>query len=324
MYHMSMFTPSRVLCRRLSRSLVAALLLVACVLALPHPAAAASDHTRIPQDHYPSLYVHYATAANTYASWTDLDNPITNNNPSAIVYVTPVWNPGGVYASAFDYANVGVWYNIATNKWSIFNEDNSPMPIGAAFNVLGLAQDYAPGYAYTVTAAALSANGSSADLPIAIFPEQVLFAIPTWNGVYDTHPLGVFYHYETGHWALFHEDGAPLVPGAAYNVRIDSPNAIYYAHTATSANSQYGYTSLDNGDITDGDPNGIVFVMQHWTEKHCFQTTYGLICNWPLAWSNSAVSVFYQPVLQRWCIYNDTGAAMPVGAQFNIFDGPML
>jgi len=35
---------------------------------------------------------------------------------------------------------VGVWYDPATDKWVIFNEDTSDMPVGVVFNVLVILQ----------------------------------------------------------------------------------------------------------------------------------------------------------------------------------------
>lgn len=173
MFRTALFTPSRVLCRLLVRCLIAILLAAACALALLHPAVA-SGHPLTPKSCggacclcERTVYVHYATAANTTSSWTDLDNSITNTNPSASVYVTRVWNPGGVSATAFDWASVGVWYNTATNKWSIFNEDNSPMPVGTAFNVYAITGEGGAPYDYPYfvsPATAATISGSSFDI----------------------------------------------------------------------------------------------------------------------------------------------------------------
>ncbi|OLE29924.1 MAG: hypothetical protein AUG44_02540 [Actinobacteria bacterium 13_1_20CM_3_71_11] len=75
-------------------------------------------------------FAHTASAANSSADYTDLDNPATNGHPNAVLIVTPTWGN-----SVYDNHNIGVWYH--DGKWSIFSEDdNSPIPAQATFNVL--------------------------------------------------------------------------------------------------------------------------------------------------------------------------------------------
>lgn len=77
----------------------------------------------------PNIFVHTATVSNTFDNWTYIDHPVTNGNPAAHVIVTQNWSVNGVYN---DKA-IGVWYT--GTHWAIFNQDESPMPEGAAFNV---------------------------------------------------------------------------------------------------------------------------------------------------------------------------------------------
>ena len=80
-----------------------------------------------------SVFVHTTTSGNTiYFDTTEIDNPLTNGNPNAIVVVTPNWNPGGV-GGTNDNHPVGVYYDGI--KWAIFNQDGGGMPLNAAFNV---------------------------------------------------------------------------------------------------------------------------------------------------------------------------------------------
>jgi hypothetical protein len=82
-----------------------------------------------------SAFVHVANPHNTKSNFTIIDNPLTNNNPTAILMVTQNWSPpinkGGVY----NPQSIGVWYT-DEGKWSIFNQDrHAMMPEGTAFNV---------------------------------------------------------------------------------------------------------------------------------------------------------------------------------------------
>ena len=72
-----------------------------------------------------------ATKENNYcnSTCTTLDNPDLNNNPAAIIWVTPVLKDG----LNLNPHSIGVYY--FENKWRIFNWDQKPMPPGAEFKV---------------------------------------------------------------------------------------------------------------------------------------------------------------------------------------------
>ena len=79
------------------------------------------------------VFVHTATTDNISSNWTVIDNPLTNDNPTALLTVTQNWNPGGS-GDVYNNHEVGVWYD--GSKWAIFNQDEEAMPEGASFNVL--------------------------------------------------------------------------------------------------------------------------------------------------------------------------------------------
>ncbi len=83
---------------------------------------------------FDSAFVHRATSENISANSTYLDNPLTNDNPNVILYVTQNFNPEGK-GGTYNNHPVGVWYDSNRQRWAIFNQDREPMPIGAAFNV---------------------------------------------------------------------------------------------------------------------------------------------------------------------------------------------
>ncbi|MFN2270029.1 MAG: hypothetical protein ACK2US_04275, partial [Anaerolineae bacterium] len=61
---------------------------------------------------------------------------LTNKTPSALVFATQNWNPGGGLGGTYNAHPVGMWYSVAAGRWAVFNEDGAAMPAGAAFNVL--------------------------------------------------------------------------------------------------------------------------------------------------------------------------------------------
>ncbi len=79
-------------------------------------------------------FVHRAAPPNTVGNATYLDNPLTNGEPDAEVSVTQNWNPGGGNGVYNDHP-VGVLYDEDVEKWLVYNEDDSRMPEGAAFNI---------------------------------------------------------------------------------------------------------------------------------------------------------------------------------------------
>ncbi len=79
-------------------------------------------------------FVHRAAPPNTFGNVTYLDAPLLNGRPGADVSVTQNWNPGGGNGVYNDHP-VGVLYDEDADRWLVYNEDDAPMPNGAAFNV---------------------------------------------------------------------------------------------------------------------------------------------------------------------------------------------
>ena len=80
------------------------------------------------------VFIHRATADNTSAHITTIDNPLCNGDANAILIVTHNWNQDTA-SPPYETVPVGVWYNGA--QWTIFHENTSAaMPVGRAFNVM--------------------------------------------------------------------------------------------------------------------------------------------------------------------------------------------
>jgi hypothetical protein len=85
-----------------------------------------------------AAFVHTATVANKLsANGTDIDNPMCNGDPNAILLVTQKLNPSGI---VYNNSPIGVYYNTTRSKWEIFNENNVAIPTNAQFNVLVIKQ----------------------------------------------------------------------------------------------------------------------------------------------------------------------------------------
>jgi len=85
-----------------------------------------------------AAFVHTATVANKLsANGTDIDNPMCNGDPNAILIVTQKLNPSGL---AYNNSPIGVYYNTIRSKWEIFNENSTAITTNAQFNVLVIKQ----------------------------------------------------------------------------------------------------------------------------------------------------------------------------------------
>jgi hypothetical protein len=79
-------------------------------------------------------FVHYTEPVNTAKDRTYLDNPLTNGEPEAVLAVTQNRSPGGGRGASNDHP-IDVIYDTDARKWAIYNDDDAPMPDGAAFNI---------------------------------------------------------------------------------------------------------------------------------------------------------------------------------------------
>ena len=173
------------------------------------------------------LFTATATPANSLDGFTRLDNACLDNTPGAIVIVTHNVNPGGSATVFLDNHPFGVFYSAP--YWYIFHEDDTPILPGDNFNVLWDKLAYDGGTYGVFVQAATSANSFSdyttIDAPsLDNQPNRRLLVTPNWNpggapGVYNNHPIGVFYDTYTGHWCIFNEDRAPIQPGTFFNVK---------------------------------------------------------------------------------------------------------
>ncbi|MDT0555842.1 DUF7452 domain-containing protein [Patiriisocius hiemis] len=76
---------------------------------------------------------HTATAANISGNWTEIDHPLLDNNPDAVLVFTHNWGATGDSSNVILDKTLGVWYT--GSKWAIYTEDLSPMPQDIEFDI---------------------------------------------------------------------------------------------------------------------------------------------------------------------------------------------
>jgi len=75
--------------------------------------------------------VHTVTAENSVNNWSLIDNPLLNNNPNAIFFITKTWTNG-----IYDSSHVGIWYSESAARWSVYNEDGfTPLQLNSTYNI---------------------------------------------------------------------------------------------------------------------------------------------------------------------------------------------
>lgn len=159
-----------------------------------------------------------AYSANTFGHLYLVDHPLSNQSTTR-VWATHNYNPPEI-PSQYLNTQIGVWF---PNPWSIFNQ-NTSLPIGGtAFNVLvGIPTDATRNdQTFTHIATAATIIGHQTMLDHASINGNVnarLIVTPNWNGVYNNHPLGVWYN--GSRWLVFNQDGAAMPADTGFNVII--------------------------------------------------------------------------------------------------------
>lgn len=168
--------------------------------ASPMPAAP-SFNILVVQKASASVFVQHAKGSNTQGNHTFINSKLLNGNPRASIQITQDFNPGGTPSGTFNDHPVGVRYYASKKRWAIFNEDNKPMPIGAAFSVMVGSAPSGGGKTGLVTVTkfdrhigTILVNNSASNGN----PNNVTFVTQVFNpggkgAIGDAHPLEVAY-----------------------------------------------------------------------------------------------------------------------------------
>ena len=168
-----------------------------------------------------AAFTHVATAANIIGNYTVIDHPLTNDHPEAILLVTQNLTPSVVR----NPSPIGVWYSSSREKWTIFNEDTSAMPVNAAFNVEVL-PEAGPVFKHVATSANINSNYTLIDNALTNDnPSAIILVTQNLNeggAQYNNAPIGVWYYSYVGQWGIFNEDNSDMPEDAGFNVKVAS------------------------------------------------------------------------------------------------------
>ena len=254
------------------------------------------------------VFVQKSTVGNTTNIYsTAINNALTNGNPNALLFVTPDYNPGGIVMGTGDDHPVGVMYD--GSKWEVYHQDLTAIPIGTAFNVLVLVPASSI-FVQRTTAANVVSSTTIIDNALTNYHDNaIFFATPNLNpggvgGTFEIHNIGVAP--VAAGWRIVNQDLAAMPLNTAFNVLIPNPDAAVFVHTASTANIIAHTTVLDY-PLTNGNPNAVLFVTPNFAP--------GGVCG--CVYQDHPIGVLYDGT--NWRVFNQDGAAMPVGAAFNVF-----
>ena len=243
-----------------------------------------------------------ATLANTTLNATAIDNPVLNNNPDALIYVSHNWNPPESDNEIYNDHPLGVQY--IASAWNVVNVDGAPMPLNATFNVY---YTLPRGNSFSVSASAYNASGSSMNLNSPLLNSSpAAVAIASYNvtpaglagGIY-TPTIGLRYYSPLSDWQIFNYSGPTFNNVQSYNVLVPGSPAGFVV-TATAPVDDY--FDIDN-PLTNNNPAAMVFA----TERDSGSL------------NPKNVGVFYHSGTHRWAIFNEDQSSMAAGLVYDVF-----
>jgi hypothetical protein len=258
-----------------------------------------------------NMFVHTATAGNISADASFIDHPDLNGNPNAKILVSHNWNPpssGGVYNDN----NTGLFYSNGQNKWSVYNENASPMIEGSSYNIYIGENDV------VLHIADLANQATNPVYSVINHPDlngnpNAKIVLSTYfnpNSLRNDHTYAVWYNDSTDRWNIFPEDLSNLPLDTAFFIGVpDGSRTAVANHRAEAGNITGNYTVIDH-PLLNGNPDA-VFVYTH---------------NWGISGGSGNVvndhvtGAWYTG--SNWSIYNEDLAAMPEDVEFDlmIFD----
>jgi hypothetical protein len=224
-----------------------------------------------------SHFIWTATSSNTISGFvTEINNAATNGNPNAILFVTPVYDSGGVCGCVTMTDPIAVYYLGGDQKWGIMDSiiSTGNIPAGSEFNVLVVQKPSSSVFTATATSSNISANGftlskkSTVGKPGALLQVTQNYTpgghqVPSVNG----HTPGVVYGLGAGgnEWDIQNLDNAAMPIGASYNLMVGSGASNGGKATllsGTNTNTVGPLIKISNSE-TNGNPNAIVFETQN-------------------------------------------------------------
>ena len=265
--------------------------------------------TDYPPTSFGKYFTHIALSSTNTSNYTTIDNPATNDNPNARLFIIHNWNGSG--SGVYNNRVTGLWYKTSVNKWTIFNENLNATVENSAYNICVVdpadsmvfqhtARPYNTGSNYTI----INHPKLNGKPNAAILVTQIL--IDTAGNTYNDHEIGVWY---TGsNWSIFNQDGSAMPDGASFNVLILT-DLNSFVQKATSGNIIGATTTIDH-PFLNNNPNALVYVTQNWNPGGGSGT-----------YNTAIVGTYYNTAQNKWSVFNEDMAAMVENSSYNVYIG---
>ncbi|GEM_PF-950280 len=260
-----------------------------------------------------TFFTHTAGAVTIFNDLTRIDHSSLNNNPNALIFTLPAYNPNGVLAGPGYYNHyTGVYYEPASSKWGIYNESSAAVEPNAAFFVYVANTAIDVAFKHTTTTGNISANYTTLDHPKLNGNPNAIIIV---QHVYATNKRldsasGVWYNATTKRWTIYDNSSATMTAGHVFNVLVipeKNDSFVYKALSSRILPDINDHVLRIDHPLLDGNPNAQVYVTHNWNpqgdDNHIIDT--------------HPLGVIYTG--NKWNIYHTDFEPIPVGATYNIF-----
>src|SRR5436190_6812837 len=160
-----------------------------------------------------------AQKKNCNATCSVIDIPELNNNPAAVVFITPS-------AGASNPHPIGAYY-MYLNRWSVFNLDATALPVGATFNVEYYANLDANHFVYVVPSRIHLSDPAYIDhAGLNNNPNAQIRVTPhvsaTFGNIWNKLDVKVEYDTAASKWFIANVNSTPISPTVAFNIAIST------------------------------------------------------------------------------------------------------
>ncbi len=246
----------------------------------------------------------HAVPAGTPGITSILDDLALNGVADANPHNIGNWNPDGG-AGIYNDHPVSLGYN--GSRWFLRQEDLALYSAGARFNV------FAPGlgsgrYLHQNTAGNTSGALTSLNHPDLNNREDYILLVtrnPGSGTVADlSAPIAV--NYFSGTWSVYRLTGSTMPTLGGFNVYFQPPSSNAFRHRTSTGNTGGNVSVLDHPLLND----------HRCAKFHVSQATDLVVSN------PHQIGVYFAPSAQRWAIFNQDLASLPIGAEFHVVVDP--
>lgn len=258
------------------------------------------------------FFTHTATAANTLFDLTLINNAYLNNNPNALVFAIPAYNPGGGTGSYYNH-HVGTYYDVSNAKWGIYNEDLTAVTADSKFFVYVSQPAYDVAFKHITTAASTIANYTVLDHPLLNNnPNAVINVTHEYHGDSErlNQALGVWYSNTRGRWTIYLNSSTTMPDGFDFNVLVQANREAQFVFKADASNIQPGindHVAVIDHPFLNNNPNALVYAIHNWNPAG---STIHQVDNHPLG-------VLYMN--NHWTVYHTDFEAILPNSYYNIY-----